>query len=219
MLHLHLVYTLMQLAELEEHFGIKVLSHHWPTMAETLLATAETYYWDANRQLFADDLEHKSFSQHAQVLAVLTRLLNDDRTGSSWRVHLAMPISFGATFISPITFSEAASLYDGGDYLRQRLGDWHALVEQGYKTFPEHFGGTRSECHAWSAHVLFHILHTIAGIKPSGLGINHLRLEPNLRSGEWLKASVAHPAGTIELNLPHGKHLGRHDHDSARDRD
>lgn len=206
-LHLHLIYTLMQLAEMEEHFGIMVLAQHWRTLAGTLMATAEKYCWDSDRQLFADDLEHKSFSQHAQAMAVLTGLLDDNRA----RQIIGHAIQDKDIIPCDIYFAnylfEATCLYDGGDYLRHRLQDWHALIEQGCKTFPEHFGQSRSQCHAWSSHVLYHILHTIAGIKPVGPAMRRVRIEPNLQPGEWLKTSVAHPAGMIHVDLRMDKEL------------
>ena len=206
-LHLQVVYSLLQLAEVEEHFGEKTHGKYWRACAEEMFVAAEKHYWDAKRQFFADDLEHTSFSQHAQVLCVLTRLLKPDRAAQLIARTLREKDLIACNIYFAHYLFEAASLHDNGKYLRERLPDWHALIEQGYKTFPEHFGHTRSECHAWSAHVLYHMLYTIVGIKPVGPSMYRLRIEPSLQPGEWIKTAVAHPKGMIHLDLHMDKEL------------
>ena len=206
-LHLQVVYTLLQLAKVEEFCGSHDHAQYWRQCAGEMFAVAEKLYWNTGRQLFADDPEHKSFSQHAQVLAVLTGFLKPDRARQIMAQTTADPGLIQCNIYFTHYLFEATAQFDGGAYLRRRLADWQALIAQGYKTFPEHFGATRSECHAWSAHVLYHILYTIAGIKPVGPAGQNLKIAPSLQPGEWIKAVVAHPEGMFRIDLNMDKHL------------
>ena len=200
-LQFQLIYTLVQLAELEDGYGEASFAGHWRELAGKLLNAAEKHYWDKGRQLFADDLDHKSFSQHTQVLAVLSRMLKRIRAGQIMnRVVRDKDLIQCNIYFLHYLF-EATSLYDGGEYLRSRLGDWQRLIDKGFTTFPEHFGATRSECHAWSAHVLYHILTVLVGVKAIGAGMERVRIEPALRKGERMRVSFAHPKGMLHLDV------------------
>ena len=44
------------------------------------------------------------------------------------------------------------------DDFRKILERWSAILEQGFTTFPERPGETRSDCHAWSAGPFYQLL-------------------------------------------------------------
>lgn len=197
----HLVYTLRYLSDLEDAHGNPAFAKQWRIAAENLADTAETYYWDKKRQLFADDLEHTSFSQHAQILAVLGRALKRDRSQQILNrtlrdTHL---IQAGVEF-SHYLF-EALAPFDHGQHLRTRLSDWSRPLAEGYTTFPANFSQPRYDCHGPSAHILYQMLTTLVGIHPEGWNLDSLRLEPHLLTGEHVKVSVAHPRGMMKLEL------------------
>jgi len=58
-----------------------------------------------------------------------------------------------------------------------------------------------------SRNMPFHILYTMAGIRPMGPGFSRLQIEPNLKPDEWLQTTVAHPAGMIQVDLGMDKEL------------
>ena len=203
-LQLLLVYSLMQLADLERRAGRRALAAHWRASADVLWRAARTHYWDPARQLFADDPGHTRYSQHAQVLAALSGLLPRRRARQLMERAMAeRDLTRCSLYFSHYRF-EAMGCFDGGRHLRERMDDWHSLVEQGFKTFPEHFGPTRSECHAWSAHVLYHVLRTLVGIGPVPGRPDRIRIRPHLRRGEWVRASIPLAAGTLDVDLRMG---------------
>ena len=40
------------------------------------------------------------------------------------------------------------------DLIRRRLSLWENVLREGLTTFPEEFGVTRSDCHAWGSYIL-----------------------------------------------------------------
>ena len=46
------------------------------------------------------------------------------------------------------------------------LDQWRGYLEQGFTTYPEKPGETRSDCHAWSSSPNYHLPSLLAGIRP-----------------------------------------------------
>jgi alpha-L-rhamnosidase len=67
-----MVYSLQAAVELETFAGEPELAARYARLAQALARATESAFWDAERGLFADDLEHRHFSEHAQCLALLS---------------------------------------------------------------------------------------------------------------------------------------------------
>lgn len=195
------IYGLTQLAEVEEQNGISAMARHWKELATTLTEAAEKHYFDRGRQMYADDLEHRTYSQHAQALAGLSRTIKRDRAKQVlWRSLQEKDVIACSLRFSHYLL-EAAGLWDEGKLLRQRMADWQQMIERGYTTFPDSMTSPRCDCYGTSGHVLYHILTTLAGIRPGETGMKQVLLEPRLQVGEQVAVSVAHPRGMMHLEL------------------
>ncbi|MBE6394742.1 MAG: hypothetical protein E7044_11900 [Lentisphaerae bacterium] len=107
----------------------------------------ETFY-DSKRQLYALDPDKKFFSEHSQALALLT--LGDTSVIPGLRNQELTPCSIYFSYY----YLEACSLFGLDDLFEKRLDKWRALSGEGLTTFPEEFSNPRSDCHAWSSHIL-----------------------------------------------------------------
>lgn len=59
------------------------------------------------------------------------------------------------------------------------LKQWEPMLELGFTTFPEcPSADTRSDCHAWSAGPLYHLLRHYAGVYPAEPGYAVVGVEP-----------------------------------------
>ena len=75
------------------------------------------------------------------------------------------------------------------------------MLDVGLSTFAEIPDvGTRSDCHAWSAHPNYDLLRTVAGLKPGSPGFATLRVEPHLGTLERLDATLPHAKGPIRVS-------------------
>ena len=82
-----------------------------------------------------------------------------------------------------------------------RLATWFDLKPQGFKTTFEMPEPSRSDCHAWGAHPVFHYFATILGIRPSSRGLATVRIQPQLGPLEWARGTMVHPRGHITADF------------------
>jgi hypothetical protein len=87
------------------------------------------------------------------------------------------------------------------DQLFEKLDLWHTLKRDGLKTTIESPEPTRSDCHAWGAHPLYHYYATIAGIRPAAPGFTEVTIQPQLGTLTELDAILPHPLGEIRVQV------------------
>jgi hypothetical protein len=88
------------------------------------------------------------------------------------------------------------------DRLIDHMTLWFDLKAQGFKTVIESPEPSRSDCHAWGAHPLFHYLATICGIRPAAPGLSSVEIRPQLGPLTWARGSMPHPhGGEIAVDL------------------
>ena len=178
-----LVQALEKMTELEEHFGEKKRGADYKQTATDIGRIIVDKYFVSERGLFADDEEHKEFSEHPQVLALLTNQLSP-----SLQESLISGLRKGLHQCS-IYFSyyymEACYKYKLDDLFFKRLEKWYALEKDGLKTLPEEFNGPRSDCHAWGSHVLYHYYASILGIRPTAFGFKNIEFKPMIGQLEY----------------------------------
>lgn len=180
---LNLLYLLAQkkMAELEAACGFR---EHADFYREEAAATA-------SRVKAAYPL--RAATEHAAALAVLAGLCPPEEFELTPGMTPA-----GISFSHHIL--EAAYLAGRGDLFHRRLEAWYGFPANGLKTLPENFGTPRSDCHAWSSHVLYHYFSSILGIRPGAIGSNRWNIAP-LPGGKIRRASgtMAHPAGAFRV--------------------
>ncbi len=62
-------------------------------------------------------------------------------------------------------------------------------------------GDTRSDCHAWGSHPLFHLHASVAGIRPASPGFRTVRIAPLPGKLAKIVCTTPHPDGFIKLDL------------------
>ncbi len=168
-------------------------------------------FYEPENHLFADDPEHTCYSRHAQCLALLFDALEGDEARACLdqtiaRTDLAEP----TIYFSHYLFETLGKFGRGGE-IADRMNIWLDQVDLGATTPWETPEPSRSDCHAWGAHPLFHYYATIAGIRPASPGFKTVRIAPQLGSLPRVEGKMVHPAGFIgfELNNQSGVIHGR----------
>jgi hypothetical protein len=59
---------------------------------------------------------------------------------------------------------------------------------------------TRSDCHAWGAHPVYHYLATLAGIRPAGFGFRQVSVHPQMGRLTHIEGVMPHRCGPIEFS-------------------
>ncbi len=200
-LNLQLVYVLNMAIELNDAFGRKERAEHYRQLADSLKKATKAACWDSNRGLFADTPDKKSFSQHANLLAVLVDLVPKGQQ-KKFMTRVADDTSLTqCTFYYRYYLLRAMKKAGLADRYVEMLKPWHDMINNGLTTFAENPDPTRSDCHAWSASPNYDLLATVCGIEPAEAGFKSVRIEPHLGSLSWAEGKMPHPAGDIKVRL------------------
>ncbi len=213
---LQFAYVLDYAAELAAAFDRERDARYYRTLSASLKEAVRAQAWDAERGLLADTPAKETFSQHANILGVLTGLFEGGNlhvTGTTQAVTEAvtengvMERVLADTSLVPATYYFSFYLHRAmkqaglGDRYIEQLAPWREMLSWGLTTFAEEPVPTRSDSHAWSAHPNYHMLALIAGIRPSAPGFTEVHIAPALGPLERIDATVPHPAGTIRVQL------------------
>jgi len=197
----HAAHVLDLLAELETYLGENELAERWRRKAKSLSDACGKTFWDDARGLFAIDLEHRHFSEHSQCLAVLgARITSRQQSSIADRLVSDPSLTRVQIFYTHYLFETYRRL-GRMDALFARLAPWHKMLEMGLKTTPETLPHTRSDCHAWSAHPLFHFYATVLGIRPASMGFATVGITPQLGQLSHVSGKMVHPRGFIEAEF------------------
>ncbi|HWD91572.1 MAG TPA: alpha-L-rhamnosidase C-terminal domain-containing protein [Verrucomicrobiae bacterium] len=195
------VYALQKSAEVEDYLGEPLLAKRLRDKAARTAAAVRSKFWDESRGLMADNVAHTDFSEHAQCLALLTDTLSGDQARRCFDQLLSAPDLKRTTIYFSFYLMETWAKFGRGDLILKRLDFWKDLVKQGLKTPVEEPGNTRSDCHAWGSHPLFHLQASVAGIRPASPGFRTVRIAPEPGGLPKIISHTPHPDGFIELNL------------------
>jgi alpha-L-rhamnosidase len=200
--------ALRDAAEIEAAIGDETLAMSYRRQAQ--LAADAVYHscWNSTLGLIADTPEQRSYSQHANLYAILFDVIPQSEQTDVMRKILAADVPTYRTETRPelahvsymFTFYLARAIQHAGfgdDYL-QVIKPWREMLHKGLTTAPEYPDPNRSDTHAWSAHPVYDLLTIVAGITPAAPGFARIRIAPNLRALAEVSAAMPHPAGMIE---------------------
>lgn len=197
----HLLYTLGLAAELEEWAGEPELAQRLRRRQQALSEKLIALFWDEDRGLLADDPERAHFSEHTQCLALLSTRLPGEHQERAAAGLLGDPTLTRTTIYFTHYLFETYRLLRHDAAFFARLGLWLALPGQGFKTTPEKPEPSRSDCHGWGAHPLYHLFATVLGIRPLEFGFGRVEIAPLLGQLGPVAGSLVHPRGQIDVQL------------------
>jgi alpha-L-rhamnosidase len=204
---LQLACALQAAAPVFRDWGLTEEAEVYESRCRRIQSSVRTLCWDERRGLYADTPEKNSFSQHTNILAVLTGTAPTANQSRILERTLADTSLAQCTMYFKFYLFRALKKAGLADLYLDQLSDWHDAIAAGLTTFPENpigntsVVGTRSDCHAWSASPLFDLLTTVAGIEPAEPGFKSVSIEPALGRLKWIRARMPHPLGDIVVEL------------------
>jgi hypothetical protein len=197
------VLVLRQAAQLEEWLDEAENAARWRRIANQIETQIHATFWDETRGLFANDVAHTGYSEHSQCLALLAHELGG-QLSETQRERLAAGL-LNDTDLDRTTIYfthylfEAYRLLGRIDRFFERMEGWFELKRLGLKTTVEMPEPTRSDCHAWGAHPLYHYFSTLLGIRPIAPGFAKVQIAPQLGSLTRAEGTIVHPRGEIKV--------------------
>ena len=202
LLNWHCAGTLVLAAGLEDAFGEPEIAALHRRRAAALAASAQAF-WDERRGRWLDALGAQAASEHGQIFPLLSGLLEGEQARRTAASLAHDDDLVRATIYFTHYLFEAYRQMGRADLLFSRLGLWFGLEESGLVTTPECPEPTRADCQPWSAHPLYHLAATVAGIRPAAYGFARAEVLPQPGPLRRLNARVPHPAGAIVLEIEH----------------
>lgn len=193
------IIALDNVAKMEQSFGIGTMGSHYASIAAKIRNTFKEKYWDAKRNLFADTMDKRSFSQHVNTLAILagltegreaqtvmTQILNDDSL-----IHTTIYFKY--------YLNQALKKVGMGDLLLDNLQVWNDQIKLGLTTWAERPEPSRSDCHAWGASPNIEFYRILLGIDSDAPGFRRVKIAPALNGIDEISGSIPHPMGKVSV--------------------
>jgi hypothetical protein len=198
---LQFVYALERAAEMEEKLGEPGLADHDRSLARKVRDAVRSRSWDPHRGLFRDVPDGNTYSQQANVMAVLAdAVAAGDQAALMERVLSDATLTQSTYYFSYYQF-EALRKAGLAERYVDLLAPWRRMLELGLTTVPETPEPTRSDSHAWSAHPNYGLLATVLGVRPAEPGFKSVRIAPHLGPLQHAEGRVPHPLGSLDVRL------------------
>lgn len=194
------VYILDLVAKLEARLGEETLANYHSARAAEHAQRALAF-WNDEQGLLADDLEKQHYSEHTQCFALLSGHLNQEQQERVTKGLLEEKGLARTTIYFSHYLLETFRLLGNAEAMQGRLEEWFELLELGFKTPREKPEPSRSDCHGWSAHPLYHFYASILGIRPASLGFQTVDIRPQLGTLTQVSGTLPHPKGFVELSV------------------
>lgn len=198
-LDLQFLLGLQAAEDLESTLGRKEIASLYGNIAKQLSSTIKRKYWDNSKKIFADTPERDKYSQHANTLAILTKVVKGEDAEELARLLLSDSTLTQASIYFKYYLHQALVKAGLGDDYLNWLDIWRKNIQMGMTTWGEdsNVESTRSDCHAWGASPNIEFFRTILGIDSESPGFSKVRIEPHLGDIKSIGGEIPHPNGNI----------------------
>jgi len=205
---LQYVYTIQKAVEIFDAYGMPGVKKQWAQKAKITQKAIVDNCWDEDKQMLADTPDKDAFSQHANILTVLTNSFDAAQQKELIQRIIDNKSIAQSSYYFDFYLVEAMKKVGLGDLYISTLAPLSSLIDKGLTTFPEKADPTRSDCHAWSASPAYYLFSLVCGIVPDSPGFNTVRIEPHLGELEWIESAIPHKLGEIRMSLKKTKKNG-----------
>ncbi len=200
-LDLQLLMAYQWAAALESAMGMPAYGALYRQKAAQLQGTIRNKYWNPARKLYADTDEKDVYSQHANSLAVLAGMVNQQDLPAVCQQLLQDKSLTQCTIYFKYYLHQALAKGGfGNDYLKW-LDIWRDNIKMGLTTWAEvsDLPNSRSDCHAWGASPNIEFFRMVLGIDSDAPGFRKIKIEPHLGDLKDASGEIPHPNGKIAV--------------------
>lgn len=211
------ILTLQAAADMEEHFGNKHIAADYAALEKTMREGFKAKYWDASKQMFANHCDWNSYSQHVNILAILSDTVTGKEASDLFMRVLGDKSILQCTVYYRYYLQMAMKKTGHGDLLLDTLQILEDQKAKGLTTIAEMPDPSRSDCHAWGSSMNIEFFRTVLGIDSAAPGFKRVVISPSLGKLTEAKGVMPHPDGEIaacyqlkngrlkaEITLPEG---------------
>lgn len=196
---LHFLIGLQLAADMEDKIGEKAIAAHYREIALGIVSGFREKYWDAERKLFADTSLRDKFSQHANILAILSDIIEGEEAKELMQTLLCDKQLVQVSIYFRYYLQMALAKVGLGNVYLDMLGVWQKQLSLGLTTWAEQPEPSRSDCHAWGASPNIEFFRIVLGIQSASSGFKKVLIAPQLGKLRILHGTIPHPKGDISV--------------------
>ena len=200
--------SLQNAARIFEWLGDSLKANQYRERSDFILHSVKELCYDPIRGLFAETPQHNFYSQHTNMLAVISGMV----TGKESSDIMQKVISDKS--LSPCALFFRYYLLDAlkecglGDSIPGQLFPWYDMMKYHLTTFteiPVTWEGQRSDCHPWATSPNIHFFKSMLGISPVSPGYEKVKIEPSFGNLSFIKGSFPSKIGSVLFDLRKNK--------------
>ncbi|MBQ8840443.1 MAG: hypothetical protein IJ004_03870 [Clostridia bacterium] len=192
-----MAYFLQCAAKLNSICGRNDVAREYLATAEMLKKNTRKYFYDKKTGLFADDLNHKYYSQQMQTWCVLSGTAKGDKARSI--MEKSQDLEAKATYAFAYFYFralEAVGLYEKTE---EMMNSYRNLLKLNCTTVPETPEYSRSDCHAWGALAIYEFSATILGVRTYDIAEKSVSIKPYIKDRSYARGTVSTIGGDISV--------------------
>ena len=203
------LYVLQQASEILKATNFTIEAMNLKATADDLKKVLQEKAYNSRYGLFSDTANHQYYSQHSIIFAILTNSCEGLVNTESLLKKIIESNNIAKTsYYFRFYLFEAMYHAGRGDLVWSRFSDWQEMIDLGLSTVSETPEPSRSDCHAWSAHPLFHFFASILGIRPIEPLFKKIAISPAITKPDFpcsfpksIGGTCMTPYGPLEVQL------------------
>ena len=202
LLSLNHVYALDRAAEIMRYLGDEPKAKEYHARSEHIRNAVYARCWDKDKGVLADDPGMERYTEHMNLLGILTDAIPPAQQKAVMEKILAgEPGITKATIYFRFYYNRALVKTGLADRYLDTLALWRDQLRLNLTTWAEKPEPARSDCHAWGSSPNYEFLATVAGITPAAPGFARVRIAPALGPLRSITARIPHSSGMIQVQL------------------
>ena len=202
LLSLNHAYALDRAVKIMRYMGDEDAALEYEARSEKIKKAVYAQCWDADKGVLSDDPRMEYYTEHANLLGILTDTIPLEDQQRVMRMILDKKVNLTpATIYFRFYYNRALVKTGLADQYLDTLDLWHDQLKLNLTTWAETPEPSRSDCHAWGSSPNYEFLATVAGIMPASSGFATVRIAPALGKLESVDARMPHPKGMIDVQL------------------
>lgn len=201
LISLNFAYALTRASEIFRSFGELQLSIKYQNLAESIAKSVYEQCFDKKKGLLADTPLKQEYSQHTNILGILTQTFPEDQIESAMDRILNEDGLIQTTIYFKFYLFDAMKMTGLGNKYLDLLDPWYDMLHEGLTTFEEGDYDDRSDCHAWGSSPLYHFMTLVGGVYPVAPGFKKVMIKPAFGTLSEINISIPHPNGELKMDL------------------
>ena len=197
--------TLDLAADIFRYYGMTQQADQYARQAKVTKEATYRLCWNSEKGLLGDTPEQDVYTQHANVLGILTDAIPPEQHQPVMQRVLSDTSLVQALLFFRFWTFQALEKSSLGNTFLDNIDLWKQMPEYGLTTFPELGIESRSDCHPWSTHLNYFFLSTVAGIKSEGFGFERVIIAPHPGEQQYVTAQMPHHQGLITVTIDRRK--------------